>query len=191
MTYGRLAVATLLFSFHVQAQLVTSFAIPAGSTIPLPPSNTFNKIVPTGDTVWVGTGKGLSLTTDAGTSWRKMTTTESFDEKGVSALAVSGDRVWVATAFTTNHDNESIQTGHGLHFSSDRGKTWKFISQPVDTGKVDTLLYGRNKIPALAITVPEQNITYDIALTPSAVWIASWGDFRCWLWLFHCIFRLS
>jgi len=175
MTYGRIAVATLLFSFHVQAQLVTSFAIPAGSTIPLPPSNTFNKIVPTGDTVWVGTGKGLSLTTDAGTSWRKMTTTESFDEKGVSALAVSGDRVWVATAFTTNHDNESIQTGHGLHFSSDRGKTWKFISQPVDTGKVDTLLYGRNKIPALAITVPEQNITYDIALTPSAVWIASWG----------------
>lgn len=175
MTYHRLMVLTIVFAFRANAQVATSFSIPAASTSLLPPSNTFNKIVPSGDTVWVGTGNGLSFTTDAGKTWARMTAAETFDDKGVSAVAVRGDRIWGATAFTTKHDNESIQTGHGLHFSADRGKTWKFISQPVDTGKIDTLIYGRNKIPALAITVPEQNITYDIALTRSAVWIASWG----------------
>lgn len=175
MTYRRLLLASLLVASPVSAQVVTSFTTLAGSTSPLPPSNTFNKIFPSGDTVWVGTGKGISFTTDAGKSWLTMTTAETFDDKGVSAVAVRGDHVWVATAFTSRLDNESIQTGHGLHFSSDRGKSWKFIAQPVDTGKVDTLLYGQNRIPALAITVPQQNITYDIALTRSAVWIASWG----------------
>ncbi len=175
MTCGQLVLFTLVFVFHLEGQVVSSFAIPTTSTSSLPPSNTVNKVVHSGDTVWVGTGKGLSLTTDAGKSWLRMTATETFDEKGVSAVAIRGDRIWAATAFTSKHDNESIQTGHGLHYSMDRGKNWKFIAQPVDTGKVDTLIYGRNKIPALAITVPEQNITYDIALTQSAVWIASWG----------------
>jgi photosystem II stability/assembly factor-like uncharacterized protein len=175
MKYSRLAIALLAFAYPVQAQVAHSFAIPTAEASPLPPSNTFNKIVHSGDTAWIGTGKGMTFTTDAGKSWIRLTTAETFDGKGVSAVAVRGDRIWVATAFTKKHDNESIQTGHGLHFSSDRGKTWKFISQPVDTGKVDTLIYGRNKIPALAITVPEQNLTYDIALTSSAVWIASWG----------------
>ena len=165
----------LFLSTNLQAQSLQSFLIPLANGHPLPPSNTFNKIVPQGDTVWVGTGKGLSLTTDKGLSWVQLTRAETFDEKGVSAIAILGDRIWVATAFSTKLDNETIATGHGLHVSNDRGKTWKFIQQPVDTGKVDTLTYGRNKIPALAITVPQQNITYDVALSNSAAWIASWG----------------
>jgi len=171
----RISIATLACVANLEAQVANSFMMTTSSTSPLPPSNTFNKIVPSGDTLWVGTGKGLLLTTNAGMSWLRMSTAETFDEKGVSAIAKRGDQAWVATAFTTTHENESIQTGHGLHVSSDRGKTWRFIPQPVDTGKVDTLIYGRNKIPALAITVPEQNITYDIALTRTDVWIASWG----------------
>jgi hypothetical protein len=45
----------------------------------------------------------------------------------------------------------------------------------VDTGLVDTLLYGHNKIPTLDVTVAVDNVTYDIALTQSTVWIASWA----------------
>ena len=54
--------------------------------------------------------------------------------------------MWVATGYTTNLNGESVQTGGGLHYSTDRGSTWSFIPQPVDSGTVDTLLYGNNKI---------------------------------------------
>lgn len=175
MRWARFICLAVLFSTGLQAQLLRSFHAPLGAGASLPPSNTFNKIMPDGNRVWVGTGKGLSFTTDFGSSWTKLTAAETFDDKGVSAIAIRGDRIWVATAYSTKLDNESIATGHGLHFTTDGGRSWKFISQPVDTGKVDTLTYGRNKIPALAITVPQQNITYDIALTGSEVWIASWG----------------
>jgi hypothetical protein len=83
--------------------------------------------------------------------------------------------VWAASAFNVTHDNQSYPTGGGLHYSLDRGATWTFVPQPVDTGKVDTLIYGRNKIPALAIVVPEQNLTYDMALTNNTVWTANWA----------------
>ena len=163
------------FWSYLEAQVASSFAISNGENSPLLQSNTINKIVPRGDTIWIGSGKGLALTTTAGLSWKQFSSAETFDDKGVAAIAMRNNDLWVSTAYTTKHQGESIQTGHGLHYSSDRGQTWRFIPQPVDTGKVDTLIYGRNKIPALAITVPEQNITYDIALTRSAVWIASWG----------------
>jgi hypothetical protein len=156
-------------------QVITSFKVPGTEFSALPRSNAINDIVIRDDTVWIASGKGPSFTTTAGTSWKNFTSTATFDEKGVSAVAVRGDEVWIATAYSTKLDNESIQTGHGLHYSLDRGETWKFIPQPVDTGKVDTLIYGRNKIPALAITVPQLNLTYDIALTNNTVWIASWA----------------
>ncbi len=176
MTLARyIFIVSFIASTNLEAQVASSFVLSSSSTAPLPPSNSFSKIVPRGDTVWVGTGKGLSFTVDVGTSWQRFSKAETFDDKGVSAIALRGDELWVATAYTTTLGTESIATGHGLHYSSDRGRTWKFIGQPVDTGKVDTLLYGSNKIPALAITVPQQNVTYDIALTHNAVWIASWG----------------
>lgn len=164
-----------LSSSYVFAQVASSFGAQSGEPSLLPTSNTVSKILPHGDTVWIGSGKGLGFTTDAGKTWKQFSTAETFDNKSVSAIAMRNDVIWAATAYSTEHENESIQTGHGLHFSTDRGQTWKFISQPVDTGKVDTLIYGRNKIPALAITVPQQNLTYDIALTKNTVWIASWG----------------
>jgi len=157
------------------SQVVTSFGARSTDLSPLPRSNSVNDLLVRGDTIWVASGKGPSFSSTGGSTWKNLSNTATFDDKGVSAIAVRGDEIWIATAYTTKLENESIQTGHGLHYSLDRGETWKFISQPVDTGKVDTLIYGRNKIPALAVTVPQQNVTYDIALTQNAVWIASWG----------------
>lgn len=165
----------LLFCVQLSAQVVSSFRLQDIVSSPLPKSNSINDIVVTRDSIWVGMGRGLSLTTDKGKSWRHFSNTLTFDEKGSSALAVRENEIWVATAYTTTLDNASIPTGHGLHYTTDRGLTWQFISQPVDTGKVDTLTYGINKIPALAITVPQQNVTFDIALTKNTVWITSWA----------------
>jgi hypothetical protein len=170
-----IALFTLFFWMTVHGQVVNSYSLTSSQSNPLPQSNSFDKIVPRGDTIWLGSGRGLSFTTDAGRSWRLFTDAETFDGKGVSAIAVRGNTIWVASAYTTVTDNQSYPTGGGLHYSSDRGASWTFLAQPVDTGKVDTLIYGRNKIPTLAVTVPQQNVTYDLALTSNAVWTANWA----------------
>jgi ligand-binding sensor domain-containing protein len=158
-----------------RAQAPNSYSSVAAQLSPLPQSNSIAKIVPRGDTIWVGSGRGLSYTTDAGRSWKLFTSAETFDGKSVSAVAIRGNTIWVASEYSVQHDNQSVPTGGGLRYSTDHGLTWTFVPQPVDTGKVDTLIYGRNKIPALAVTVAEQNVTWDLTLTQNAVWIASWA----------------
>lgn len=157
------------------AQGVTTFSLPGTETTTLPPSNVVNKIVPRGDTLWIGSGNGPATTQDGGRTWRQFSNLETFDDKGVSAIAVRGSEIWISTTYITKPENVAHQTGHGLHFSTDGGQHWTFITQPVDTGKVDTLFYGRNKIPTLDVTVAVDNVTYDIALTQTKVWIASWA----------------
>ncbi len=72
--------------------------------------------------------------------------------------------------------------GTGLHFSNDFGKSWTSIPQPVDNPGDSTFKYGINDgvllplVNALPVTVPQQNITYDIVFTPGAIWIASWSS---------------
>ena len=159
----------------LHAQVINSFAIPSTASNPLLPSNIVNKVVARGDTIWTGTGKGPTFSRDGGQSWKLFSSSETFDDKGVSAIASRGNEVWISTTYITRPENVAHQTGHGLHYSVDQGQTWTFMSQPIDTGKVDTLLYGRNRIPTLDVTVPVDNVTYDIALTSTHVWIASWA----------------
>jgi photosystem II stability/assembly factor-like uncharacterized protein len=170
-----ISLCVLCFSGLLGAQVINSFTIPNSTPSPFPPSNVVNKIVPKGDTVWVGSGKGPTFSIDGGRSWRQFSPPETFDDKGVSAVAVRGSDVWISTTYITKPENVTHQTGHGLHYSTDGGRSWTFVPQPVDSGLVDTLLYGRNKIPTLDVTVAVDNVTYDIALTQSTVWIASWA----------------
>jgi len=171
---------TILFILSVifadaLGQIPKAFQNNTGWNSPLPKSNTINDILVRGDSVWLGTEGGLSLTMNGGITWMHFSGTSSFDDKGISAMAIYNNVMWTAAGYTTKLNGESIQTGGGLHYSTDRGSTWSFISQPVDSGTVDTLMYGNNKIRALAVTVPQQNITFDIALTKNTVWIASWA----------------
>ena len=137
-------------------------------------SNSASSLLLSGDTIWIGSGRGLSFTADGGTTWTNLANTGTFDDKAISALTIRGDEIWVATAYSKTIDNTSYLTGGGLHYSTNHGKSWSFVAQPIDTGTIDTLLYGHNKIPSLAITVTELNVTFGIGLTSSSVWIASW-----------------
>jgi hypothetical protein len=163
-----------LFSFTT-AQQPKIYNIGSGWNSPQPPSNGTNDILIQLDSIWFGTEQGLGLTTNAGISWINFAGTSTFDYKGISAIAAKDDIIWVATGYSTKLGEESVQTGGGLHYSTDHGTTWNFIPQPVDHGTVDTLTYGISRIRAMAITVPQQNITFDIALTQNAVWTASWA----------------
>lgn len=166
--------AVLLSPAASSAQGIQSFSIGA-RTSSLPLSNSVDVLFQSRDTLWAGSGKGLSQTMNGGQTWNHFPNTQSFDEKGISAMAGNDKIICAASAFSQKNGTESIPVGGGLHFSTDRGITWTFTPQPVDAGTVDTLTYGINRIRALAITVPQQNITYDVAVNDSAVWIASFA----------------
>ncbi len=139
-------------------------------------SNSVTDIVISGDTIWLGTGKGLSRSTDGGRTWKNYFGTPEFGEEDVSAIAVKGKEVWVATAHSTKINDQRLPEGSGLRYSFDGGDTWKVFAQPVDTKNVDTLFWNsKSFIRALGITTAINNITYDIAITDSTVWICSFA----------------
>src|SRR3990172_3663835 len=118
-------------------------------------SNSITDIVIAGETVWFGTGNGLSKTGNAGLDFLSYKHEQGIGRGGVSALAVSADIVWVAAGFDSLTALGSQQTGGGLAYSLDNGDTWQFVEQPGVT--------------------PVQNITFDIALRDDEVWITSFG----------------
>jgi len=159
----------------VYSQSLKTYQIKSGFGSPLPPSNAINDIVVNNDTIWFGTERGLCFTTDDGNSWFNLANSYGFDNKGVSAIAIKGNNIWVALGYITYLDNEPVQTGGGIHYSTDHGNTWHYIPQPVDHNVIDTIVYGNNKVIALPTTVPQFNITFDIAISSNYVWIASWA----------------
>ncbi len=165
----------LNFGFFAFGQIPRMFKSNSGWISSLPRTNSIDDILVVQDSVWFGTENGLSLTTNGGISWTNFFGASSVPDTGISAIAINNNFIWIAKGFSENLNGESVQTGGGLRYSTDRGSTWSFIPQPVDKGTVDTLMYGNNHILALDVTVPQQNITFDIALTKNTVWIASWA----------------
>ena len=156
-----------------QAQLPKAYRI-TGGVNSSPGSNSINDILVRHNSVWLGTESGLSLTTDGGINWTNFSNTAG---KGISAIAIDSSTIWIAKGYSTELNGESIQTGGGLQYSTDQGLNWISLPQPIDHGTIDTLIYapGSDTIRALDITVSQQNITFDIALTKNTVWIASWA----------------
>lgn len=160
----------------LQSQIAQTYHLAtANLDASLPPSNSVSDIITERDTMWFGTDKGLSLSVDAGTSFRNFGGIPPFDSKGTSALTMNDRIIWVAVASSFTQDNQSIPQGNGLDFSTDRGVTWTYVPQPVDTGLVDTIQYGINRIKTLDITTTANNITYDLAVTDSVVWAANFA----------------
>lgn len=176
----RIAAIFIVFFFShsiiAQAQFYKTYHLSQSSAFgSLPPANSASDIFVERDTVWFGTDKGLSLTLDGGVNFKNFTNTPPFDAKGISAIAMNNRIIWVATASTVTLDNQTMPQGGGLVYSTDGGQTWTYVHQPVDSGLVDTIQYGINRIKALDITTTANNITYDLALTSGVVWSANFA----------------
>ncbi|KAA3597945.1 MAG: hypothetical protein DWQ06_12660 [Calditrichaeota bacterium] len=107
----------------------------------------------------------------------------------VAALAANDKFVWVSTASSAGDD---LSRGEGLSFTEDDGKTWFHFPQPLDSLRKDDQpesLQGINldefrltyeiidgdTLIANPVTTDIQNLTFDIAIDDSAVWIASFA----------------
>ena len=140
-----------------------------------PTSNSIGDIITIGDTVWLGTSRGVSLSTNRGKCWTNFYQTLPFGPDNVSAIGYDNGTLWVATATTTEENGLTIPVGTGIKYTTNNGQYWYSFPQPVDNDCATTEQYGINTLPALPITVRQQNLTYDIAFTPGTVWITSWA----------------
>jgi ligand-binding sensor domain-containing protein len=142
----------------------------------LPASNSILDIITIGDTVWLGTSRGVSVSFDRGESWDNFYGTSVFGTDNTSAIGYDNGTFWAATAKSVEGvAGESVSAGTGLKYTTDNGLTWTAVPQPIDDPDSKTVQYGINTLQALPVTVEEQNITFDIAFTPGTVWITSFA----------------
>ncbi|MGA2669517.1 MAG: FlgD immunoglobulin-like domain containing protein [Ignavibacteria bacterium] len=152
-------------------------------------SNFISDVVVSGDTIWFGTGRGVSRTVDQGNTFDNYYGIPPFGNDDVSAVAVYKNFVIVATSTSRDVGSEKdVPFGTGIKVSTDYGFSWTANPQPVDTKADSTIIYGLHNIVvhATPITSTAKNLTYDIAVTKKnftsdsiVIWIASWaGEFR-------------
>ena len=154
-------ILVLVFAYQAQAQILSksSYRFESEPLSGLKSNSITDIVVVDKDTIWVGTGKGVSKTEDGGQTWLTFTEKQGIGKGGVSAIAVKDSLVWVATAFDSVILGEHQAVGGGLSYSTDYGKTWTHIPQPLPFGNWTIV----------------NNVTYDIAIIDSTIWIASFG----------------
>ncbi|MCB2206548.1 hypothetical protein KQI65_17530 [bacterium] len=142
-----------------------------------PLSNSAVDLLVRGDTLWVAGGKGIDYTFDGGNNWTHFGQDAPFDAEDIAALEAYGSTFWASLAGSEDSQDGALPVGLGLARSTDNGQTWEHIDQPMEAEDMSVydITYGVNTIPALAVTTPINNITYDIAVTSKAVFIASFA----------------
>ena len=144
-------------------------------------SNVISEIKLQGDsTVWLGTGQGLAMIQDSTSVFAMGSLTiEESDTimlltDGISAIAVNDSSIIVAGAT----DDGVTPVGAGFYFAEDALDptiSWIHFSQPVDN-QTDTLADFADKyFRALPVTVANNNVTYDAAISDDYIWITSWA----------------
>ena len=149
-------------------------------------------ILATDSTVWLGTGLGVSVIRDSLTVETLPSSTELTEgsqdtllpEGGISAMAASGQgRVMLIAVAGSEND---IPVGKGIAYTTNATDSvigWEYFKQPIDrqaaNPPLDTAQWsgegGVLYFSALPITVPQANVTYDIAFSDEFAWIASWA----------------
>ena len=138
--------------------------------------------------VWLGTGLGVSVIRDSLTVDTLPDTTglvggisgahtNRLPQGGISAMAASGQGSILLIAVAGSEND--IPVGKGVAFTTnatDSVINWTYYDQPIDNELSDTIPFGDiGFVVALPITVPQANVTYDIAFSDEFAWIASWA----------------
>ncbi len=138
-------------------------------------SNVIIDILPTGsaDTLWLGTGTGVTRFLPRSSRFESYSEAEGLGKGGVSGLFVSDTAIFAAFAFDTSVGISGA--GGGIAYSHDQGRSWKWFPQPRDR-IYDLDDNGKDLVLGYFPTATNvDNITYDIALSDSFVWIVSKG----------------
>ncbi|MDD5360750.1 MAG: hypothetical protein PHN88_01350 [Ignavibacteria bacterium] len=138
-------------------------AVPKNSKCPI--SNFITDIYKSGDTIWFGTGSGIMRTTDNFNSFDYYLGSDPFGADDIFGFNIKNNMFVVTTAISQEINGESVSVGTGVKVSTDYGKTWNSHPQPMDGRYDTTITYGANTLHSLPVVVPQQNVSYDIAIT--------------------------
>lgn len=131
------------------------------------------------DILWLGTGGGATrLTADpeqpSGFRFESYGEAQGLGKGGVSGLLVTNSIIWASFAFDTSVGISGA--GGGLAYSRNGGITWTHVPQPRDRMYDLDPSNGYDRVLGYwPTTTNVDNITYDIALSDSFVWIVSKG----------------
>lgn len=155
-----LLIATITFA-NTQFKL-------GGTAVERLSSNVINGLLTVDETIWVANGRLLSKTDDLGETWIRYNNTDirNLDKGGIPVLKERNGEIWYSVVFDTTFAGDDILAGGGLGYTDDNGETWHYIPQPIDSAYVTEYE---------PVMTPIQNTTWDLALTDSSIWIASWG----------------
>jgi hypothetical protein len=141
-----------LFIFQIKTEAGMNFSLDEPDTGLA--GNSMGDIVYDGEYIWVGTGDGLSYSSDGGNTWLTYDNTNGLNANDISSLAVFDSTLWVACAYSKMIEGEAIPFGNGFNKTTNRGAEWEsHIPKQVDFAG---------------------EIAYDIAFDDSTVWAACW-----------------
>lgn len=144
-----------------------------------PVSNFITDIILNGDTVWFATGRGLMRTIDDFRSFENYSGLEPFGDDDIAGFNLLNNVIVASTAISQEINGEDIPVGTGIKISTDYGLNWKAVPQPID-GRGDSLIvYGSNNIYALPVVVPQENISFDVAITRTQGNLSSYTIWIC------------
>jgi len=135
--------------------------------------------------VWLGTGLGVTVIRDSITVETLPSSTELTEgppdtllpEGGISAMAAGGQGSFMLIAVAGSEND--IPVGKGIAYTTnatDSVINWTYYDQPIDYESSTLIPFGDiGFIEVLPITVPQANVTYDIAFSDEFAWIASWA----------------
>jgi hypothetical protein len=127
--------------------------------------------------LWLGTSKGIASSSDGARTFTRYRSNNAFVKDGIFSLAILGDTIWSSMGYSKDFQDGEVQTGAGYAYSTDNGISWKHKSQTLDGRYDDSIRYGNNVLEILPVVVPEQNVTYDVSISPNGtVWISSWAS---------------
>lgn len=114
--------------------------------------NSVIEIIYDGNYIWVGTGEGLSRSSDYGATWESFDRTNGLNMDGVSAIAFKDQRLWVATSYNQIIDGVLVPFGSGINMTTDNGDVWESFNpeQATNVGK----------------------LAYDLSISDTTVWAA-------------------
>lgn len=140
----------------------------------MPSGNFVSKIIIDNTNVWLLTEKGLSSSSNRGLDWNYYDLTELFDKEArMQSFAVKNNIV--ICGFYKIESSEYY--GEGLAISTDYGKTWKKIEQPIDNVNDTLIVYGTNRIKNLPILNTERALSYDLDISDdNTIWAATFGS---------------
>lgn len=159
-------------NYHQMYKLLfNKSAIVSNDSFPAPLSNAVTDIKIRDHTLYLGTGRGVSIYNTQTNNWINYDNTFFRGHGGISALNVAADgTIWVATAYDTIAAGTELSAGGGLFYLHPDSNEWKWIPQPVDQQE-DSALPNID----LPVVTNIQNVTFDIEFLNSEIWIASWG----------------